>query len=518
MTNSWVVLIEAASEDTVRAVDRHHVAALLATIDGGKYGAALYTPGRYALQLTAMAADPAEALRGSLAKWADAVRSLGLPAWDVVRTEVFTPEELQREIDDAEGDAISVPLPSAPESRSGADPAHELLRHAFSDPLTGLLTEEIFGHRVQAALSRAETEGSAAVLCLDLDRFSTADHRFGGVIGDQILVAVAQRLAQALRPADVLARTGADEYAVLLEDAHEKHVAALARRLLESVRLPITVHGEDFRVSASAGSAVGQPGDDAQAVLANAAAAQATARSAGGDCHVAFGTGMAPATTTTPVLRTDALQDRLAHLLIMQEAAVASNQADTLEQAADMVMRQMSAHVGCAVGRLWLSTPGGSGELSPSVRHVADPEAHCAFQETSDIAVLPDAGLPGEVAASGRPVWIADLAARPPSVRLEQCLAAGFRSAFAFPVLVGSEVVGVLEFFARGPVGSTTSFLDLLTGIGAQLGRVVERQRATAAVRRSEEQLRQSEARLRDAQALARLGSWHYDLLNGESS
>ena len=72
--------------------------------------------------------------------------------------------------------------------------------------------------------------------------------------------------------------------------------------------------------------------------------------------------------------------------------------------------------------------------------------------------------------------------------------------------MVGAEVVAVFEFFSRSRAEPTGSFLDVLAGIGIQLGRVAERQRALAAMRRSEEELRASEGRLREAEEIVRRG------------
>lgn len=70
---------------------------------------------------------------------------------------------------------------------------------------------------------------------------------------------------------------------------------------------------------------------------------------------------------------------------------------------------------------------------------------------------------------------------------LQAAQAAVRKTGFAFPVLVGHQVVGLLEFFSRHRMEATASFLDAIAGIGTQLGRVVERKRATAAMQRSEQ-------------------------------
>ncbi len=100
MAGQWIVLLEATDAGEAGSVRRDDVIRLLAAVDhhaGGDGGGALQSSDRYALQLTTTAPGPAEALVGVLSSWADAVRKLDLPTWQIVRTEVLTPEELERD-------------------------------------------------------------------------------------------------------------------------------------------------------------------------------------------------------------------------------------------------------------------------------------------------------------------------------------------------------------------------------------------------------------------------------------
>ena len=100
MPGQWVVLVEATDGGTRGDVDQHDVVRLLTALDrncGGTSGGALHSSDRYALQVTTTASDPAEALCSVLSGWADALRDLDLPVWEVVRTEVLTPDELERD-------------------------------------------------------------------------------------------------------------------------------------------------------------------------------------------------------------------------------------------------------------------------------------------------------------------------------------------------------------------------------------------------------------------------------------
>jgi signal transduction histidine kinase/CheY-like chemotaxis protein len=97
-------------------------------------------------------------------------------------------------------------------------------------------------------------------------------------------------------------------------------------------------------------------------------------------------------------------------------------------------------------------------------------------------------GLPGRVLASGRPTWIIDVTKDPNFPRATAATDIGIRASFGFPVLIGHEVVAVLEFFAREALEPNERLLDVMAHIGTQLGRVVERKRADIALRRAKEE------------------------------
>jgi PAS domain S-box-containing protein len=87
-------------------------------------------------------------------------------------------------------------------------------------------------------------------------------------------------------------------------------------------------------------------------------------------------------------------------------------------------------------------------------------------------------GLPGRVWASGQPEWVATLANDPQFLRLQAALKEGIASAVAFPILVGSDVLGVLVFFARDSTRPDLESLGLFRAIGNQIGQFIERKRA----------------------------------------
>ncbi len=156
--------------------------------------------------------------------------------------------------------------------------AQEQLRHrATHDRLTGLPNRALFLEHLEHALARLarRAEGCVAVLFIDLDRVKHINDAYGHAAGDQLLVQVGERLRRALRPQDVLARLGGDEFTVLLEDVCDPaQVHAIAQRcltLLAADQHPID--GDNLRLTASIGVAIG----DAQAKPADLLAAADTA-------------------------------------------------------------------------------------------------------------------------------------------------------------------------------------------------------------------------------------------------
>jgi diguanylate cyclase (GGDEF)-like protein/PAS domain S-box-containing protein len=160
----------------------------------------------------------------------------------------------------------------------------ELAHQAFHDSLTSLANRALLLDRAEHALARRRETG-VALLFLDLDDFKTVNDALGHEAGDEILRAVGQRLAQAVRPGDTASRLGGDEFAVLLEDLEDPNMAyEIASRLLEVVRTPVEIRGTFIAVNGSVGVVIAQPGDDAAALLRNADLAMYRAKAQGKGC------------------------------------------------------------------------------------------------------------------------------------------------------------------------------------------------------------------------------------------
>jgi diguanylate cyclase (GGDEF)-like protein len=132
---------------------------------------------------------------------------------------------------------------------------------ATHDSLTGLANRAMLKTRVEALPGLGARR--VGVLVVDLDGFKKVNDEAGHEAGDEVLRVVAQRLRQHLRPADVLARTGGDEFvAVLTGESLTRALPETAQRLREAIREPIPGPGGPHRIGASIGYAVGTAAED----------------------------------------------------------------------------------------------------------------------------------------------------------------------------------------------------------------------------------------------------------------
>ncbi len=148
------------------------------------------------------------------------------------------------------------------ERRSAIQAAQQIEHLAYHDPLTGLPNRSLFLDRLRSVLASAPRHGrEVAVAFLDLDLFKRINDSLGHAVGDEMMRGVAQRLRNALRAGDTVARMGGDEFTLLLEVQERADAEKVLSRVLESLRQPFLVQGRELIVTASAGVAitVGQP-------------------------------------------------------------------------------------------------------------------------------------------------------------------------------------------------------------------------------------------------------------------
>jgi diguanylate cyclase (GGDEF)-like protein len=172
---------------------------------------------------------------------------------------------------------------------------HDELRHqAYHDALTGLANQVKFRERLGEVVATPGSEASLAVLFVDLDDFKEVNDGFGHTTGDQLLRGVADRMRSVVRPDDLGARFGGDEFAVLLTGIPETGDAErVAQRIVDALAQPFVLAGRNVRVAASVGVATSEvSGPDVDALLRDADFAMYRAKAAGKNGYATFSPGM----------------------------------------------------------------------------------------------------------------------------------------------------------------------------------------------------------------------------------
>jgi diguanylate cyclase (GGDEF)-like protein len=170
-------------------------------------------------------------------------------------------------------DVVSAYLVNAQARADLKEAAERLQAEAYRDPLTGLANRGLLMDRLEQAFRRYERSGHApALLFLDLNEFKAINDRHGHACGDALLIAVGERLACAVRPADTLARWAGDEFAIVCEEVEAPDaVTSLVARIRSELQRPFDLGDETVEVTTSIGVAFAtESGDSPQTLLRDA--------------------------------------------------------------------------------------------------------------------------------------------------------------------------------------------------------------------------------------------------------
>jgi diguanylate cyclase (GGDEF)-like protein/PAS domain S-box-containing protein len=160
----------------------------------------------------------------------------------------------------------------------------DMRRKAMHDQLTGLPNRAMFMESLDRAVRKARRRsGRFSVLFIDLDHFKEVNDTMGHAAGDKLLQAVAERLANAVRQSDLVARLAGDEFVVLIED-HKgpEEVMIVAQKVVTYLQRPVLLEWREVNISGSVGiSSYPDDGEDVEALVKNADTAMYQAKERG---------------------------------------------------------------------------------------------------------------------------------------------------------------------------------------------------------------------------------------------
>ncbi|MEP0917091.1 PAS domain S-box protein [Leptolyngbya sp. DQ-M1] len=172
----------------------------------------------------------------------------------------------------------------------------QLVHEAYHDALTGLPNRVLFMDRLKQAIARTKRRSNHrfAVLFVDLDRFKVINDSLGHLVGDQLLIEIAKRLASCLGSEQTIARLGGDEFTILLEEIKdEKDATLVAEHLHQALKLPFNLNGYEVLTTASIGIALSGIGyTQPENMLRDADTALYHAKGKGKACWAVFNAAM----------------------------------------------------------------------------------------------------------------------------------------------------------------------------------------------------------------------------------
>lgn len=181
------------------------------------------------------------------------------------------------------------------------------------------------------------------------------------------------------------------------------------------------------------------------------------------------------------IIRDISLRKREESQLAAQYAVTrALAESGSLEEASTTILKAVCETVGWELGAFWVVDGENKVLQCIDIWH-AQPDRMAEFEAaTKATAFAPGVGLPGRVWNNGAPAWITDVVQDENFPRIGMARGAGLHAAFAFPILSGSEVTGVIEFFSRWVRRPDQDLLLMMSAMGGQIGLFLSRRRAEA--------------------------------------
>ncbi|MBT3221176.1 MAG: PAS domain S-box protein, partial [Proteobacteria bacterium] len=172
---------------------------------------------------------------------------------------------------------------------------------------------------------------------------------------------------------------------------------------------------------------------------------------------------------------------------LLEDVAATANAADTVEQVLRIALELVACHMNWPVGHAYITSKSNKNSLIPTdLWYIAEADRYEQLEgETSRLSFAPLVGMPGRVMATKKAWCIPDIEDEIALPRARVLKASGLKGAYGFPVVVGNEVVAVLEFFSERIETADEVLLETMSRIGFHLGIVVQRKRAELALSRT---------------------------------
>jgi PAS domain S-box-containing protein len=162
---------------------------------------------------------------------------------------------------------------------------------------------------------------------------------------------------------------------------------------------------------------------------------------------------------------------------LLQEVAVAANEAADITSSFQFALDKICSFTGWMIGHVWIPDPEDREFLiSAKIWRLDDEVRFNEFRRITEKYRFPyGTGLVGQVGESGKPAWVADVTLLPAYIRRQEAFSAGIKMGVVFPVISGEQVEALLEFYSTEAIEPDPPLLEVMTHIGSQLGRVIER-------------------------------------------
>ena len=184
-------------------------------------------------------------------------------------------------------------------------------------------------------------------------------------------------------------------------------------------------------------------------------------------------------------------------------------ESPTLQDASAKILQVLCESLGWDVGAIWRVDPDANLMRCLEIWHGPETDAAEFVAVSWQLTFASGVGMPGRVWSRGEPVWVPDVLLDSNFPRVTMAAKSGLHAAIGFPIKIGKNIYGVIEFFSREIREPDSDLLQMVGDTGNKIGQFIER-------KRMEEALKEQECSLVTAQALAHLGSWEWHIKSGE--